>query len=42
MPADDRPLALTLVDGRRKLDDLVKAALARRPDSNICRAASVV
>ena len=32
MPADDRPLALTLVDGRRKLDELVKGALAKRPE----------
>ena len=32
MPADDRPLPLTLVDGRRKLDELVKGALAKRPE----------
>jgi len=31
-PADDRPLPLTLVDGRRKLDELVKGALAKRPE----------
>lgn len=31
-PADDRPLPLTLVDARRKLDDLVKSALSRRPE----------
>lgn len=31
-PADDRPLALTLVDGRRTLDQLVKAALTQRPE----------
>ena len=32
LPADDRPLPLTLVDGRRKLDELVKGALAKRPE----------
>jgi outer membrane protein TolC len=32
MPADDRPLPLSLVDGRRKLDELVKGALANRPE----------
>lgn len=32
MPADDRPLPLTLVDSRRKLDELVKGALAKRPE----------
>lgn len=32
LPADDRPLPLTLVDSRRKLDELVKGALAKRPE----------
>jgi outer membrane protein len=32
VPADDRPLPLTLVDGRRKLDALVQSALTRRPE----------
>lgn len=32
LPADDRPLPLTLADSRRKLDELVKGALAKRPE----------